>query len=165
MKTNSKKKIIILLGLYLTILLSPKVKSNEKCTEIIYENKYSYINYNDKKVIIVSDDYLNYIFDKESNNIYVIDFRYRKNSNFEIVESYKIHDKSEMEDIINMLISYEQENPSNWNRSFDSMINEWQIHNICYYIGHDIDSTEHVDLDNNDEDKYKSKNLTRLLGN
>ncbi len=165
MKTNNKKKIIILLGLYLAILLSPKIKSDDKKNEIISDSKYSYINYNDKKVIIVSSEYFNYIYDKESNNIYIIDFRDRENSNFEIVESYKIRDKSEMEDIINMLVSYNQKEPSNWNRSFDSMINEWQVHNICYYLGYDIDSTEHVDLDNDDENKYKSKTLSRLLGN
>lgn len=165
MKINNKRKIIILLSIYLALLLSPKVKSDSKNNEIIHENNYSYINYDDKKIIIVNKDYFDYVYDKESNNIYIIDYRNNKNSNFEIVESYKISNKSEMEEIINMLLEYEKENPSNWNRSFNSMLNEWQIHNICHYFGYDIESTEHVDLDNNDENKYKSKVLSKLLGN
>ena len=165
MKTNNKKKIIVLLVLYLTILLSPKVKGSEKNIDIIYESNYEYINYEDKRIVIINRGNLNYLFDKKENDVYILDCRCDGNSNFEIIDSYKITDKVEMENILNILLTYEKENPSSWNRSKESMLNEWMIHNICYYLGYDINSTEHVDFDNEDEDKYSSKELSRLLGN
>ncbi len=165
MKTTTKKKILILLMLYSTILLSPKVKSDNNDINISHDINYEYVDYNDKRIIITTCDKLGYVYNKESNNVYILDCRHDKNSNFKIIDSYKITDKNEMERILNILLEYEKENPSSWNRSFNSMLNEWQAHNICYQLGYDIDSTMHVDLDNEDESKYVSKELTRFLGN
>ncbi|MDE5888487.1 MAG: hypothetical protein K2H20_00535, partial [Bacilli bacterium] len=68
-----------------------------------------------------------------------------------IYNSYKIKESSIIMEVLLILEEYEKENPSNWNRTLDSMYNEWIVHNICYGLNYRIRSTEHVDLDNEDE--------------
>lgn len=164
MKTNIKKKIIILLTLYLSLLLSPKV-DNDHNIEFRYKDSVTYTDYSNGKVYISSLKRIRSIYNEDSTNIYIIDQRNIKDSNIEILDSYKISSKHEMEEIINILLEYERINPSSWDRSYDSLLNEWLVHNICYQFNYDEISTKHVDLNNSDETKYNSKELTRILGN
>ena len=91
---------------------------------------------------------------RNSNDIYIIDDRKSLNPDMAICDSHKIRDKKFMNEIIDLLLEYEKENPSNWNRTKESMINEWIMHNISYDLDFKRESTERVDLDNKDEKKY-----------
>ena len=71
-----------------------------------------------------------------------------------IKNSYLILDSKTRKEILESLIKYENENPSNWNRTIETMELEWEAHNILYYLNYKKDHTTDVDLDNNDEDKY-----------
>lgn len=164
MKTSIKKKIIIILSLYLAAILSPKTNNNQN---IDFKTKESitYTEYSKGKVYISNYDTISKIYDEKSSDVYIIDQRNIQDSNIEIMDSYKIKSKQQMEEIINIILEYDRINPSLWNRSYYSLLNEWQIHNICYLFNYDEISTRHVDLDNEDETKYNSKELTRFLGN
>lgn len=60
-----------------------------------------------------------------------------------------------MIEISSMLLAYNDENPSipSWNRTLNSMVIEWDIHNKVYDMGYARDSTADVDLNNKDEGK------------
>ena len=82
-----------------------------------------------------------------------------------IVSSYKITDKDEMIEILNIIKEYCQNKESNWNRSITSMQNEWLVHNICSNMHIKRSSTDDVDLNNSDENLYNSKIVGKMLGN
>ena len=164
MKTKNKRKIIILLSLYLVLLFSPKNKE-EKNIEFLTQGIYQTTTYSKGKVYITTCDNIETLYNEESDDIYVLDQRTLNNPNMEILNSYRITSKSQIEELIKILLKYEELYPSSWNRSYYSLLNEWQIHNICYKYNYDEESTRHVDLDNKDEKKYNIDELTMLLGN
>ena len=56
-----------------------------------------------------------------------------------------------MENISHKLIIYDTENPSNWNRSYVSILREWKAHNAMYNLGVARNRTKDVDLDSKAE--------------
>ncbi len=92
-------------------------------------------SYGDGDIYIVEDpnDILAYfpgdviVYDKRINNS-------KDESNFEIRNSYLITDINDQSDIIKVLLKYETENPSQWYRTFESMMIEWDAHNDAYYL-------------------------------
>lgn len=103
-------------------------------------------------------------FNKE-NSIFVIDERTCNDPNLQIYNSATITDENKMYEILTILQEYNELYPSNWNRTISSMLNEWEIHNICSSINYKPIHTDHVDLNNEDEEKYDSKVLTKILNN
>ena len=71
-----------------------------------------------------------------------------------VCNSYNFNKNEDINTIINLLLEYEKQNPSEWNRTFKSMKNEWIIHNICYFLNIQKSRTEQVDFDNSDEAVY-----------
>ena len=55
--------------------------------------------------------------------------------------------------------------PSVWERSIESMRNEWEVHNWAYRFDYKKNRTTDVDFNIGDEEKYSSKILTKMLGN
>ena len=87
------------------------------------------------------------------NNVVVFDNRYSSNNpSMQIFNSYKITDEKVKIDILNALLTYDEEHPSEceWGRSVDSMKIEWDAHNDIYSI-YANERCQHVDLDHNDE--------------
>ena len=97
------------------------------------------------------------------NSVLIIDERTCDDPNMKIMKSYAITSKSEMASIAGIMQEYNEEYPSNWNRSTDSIINEWEIHNICSDFSFMPSHTDDVDLNNGDEIIYKSKFLSKVL--
>ena len=62
-----------------------------------------------------------------------------------------------MEEVIESLLYYEEEYPSDWNRTKNSLMREWIFHNLGYYLGINLDRTTDVDLNNADEMTYRLK--------
>lgn len=94
----------------------------------------------------------------DSKDIFILDERNKKNPNMKICNSYKITDYKERQEILESILKYEKEFPSDWDRTIDSMTYEWFIHNLFSNIGILRYRTNDVDLDNNDEEFY-----TKLL--
>lgn len=136
--------------------------------EIIYEESdddYMYFGIiSDKKVYICNpDEEDNYKKILCSNDILVIDYRGADKPHFKVLDSYLIKDINEISTITDMLISYEKKYPTDFDRSKDSMINEWLIHNYFYEHNLFIESTKDVDLDNNAEFICKNVKFVRRL--
>ena len=157
-KLDKKKKAFILLSTYLIILTTPKVKSQTYDISINEEYKiYSsepYARYSDGNIYIGKKSYIDKIRDDTTNDIYIIDDRNNINPNMSICNSYEIRDNKLKSNILDVLLEYEKEYPSRWNRTKSSMLLEWIAHNYCYNLTFRTQSTQHVDLDNKDEKKY-----------
>jgi hypothetical protein len=83
--------------------------------------------------------------------------------NASILSSYRITDKDERNEILNVLKLYGQINDTRWNRSIDSMRVEWTVHNFFYELNYERDRTQNVDLDNSEEKLYNNYVLKRLI--
>lgn len=99
----------------------------------------------------------------DENDILVIDKRCTDNPDMCIYNSCEIDDSQTIVDVLCILEEYERINPTDWNRSFKSMYNEWLVHNMFYSINIRKDSTAHVDLDNDDEKLFDSSILYKIL--
>lgn len=167
MKLNRSKKALLILSTYFTILLTMKL--SEKDYDVEYNDNYEigcddiYATCNDKKIYIGDESYIESIRDICSNNIYIIDSRDANEPDMKICSSYSIINNKEKSEILDLLLKYESDYPSDWNRTKESMYNEWIIHNICYFISIKRERTETVDLDNKDENKFNSKVLYKIL--
>lgn len=121
----------------------------------------NYISKEDKEytfegnIYIGNEEYLNNLKNVGENDILILDQRYLKNPNVRIYDSYKIDDFYIIDYVLNYLLEYEKNNPSNWDRTIKSMRNEWYLHNLAYKFNYDKKRTKHLDLDNNDEEKYR----------
>ena len=168
MKNKNAKKVYLLISTYLIFLFVPKLKNNSKeitCNkDYVYESTIPYASYSNGDVYIINEDLLQEIKQNE-NDVYIVDTRDTKDSDMEIINSYKITSNKEMDELLDIMLHYEETYPSKWNRSLESMRNEWDCHNICYYLGINRNSTTNVNLNNNDQDKYDSKVLTFFLNN
>ena len=85
-----------------------------------YSNGYVYIN---KEDITLSD-----------GDVLIIDERFKKDDpNIKIKSSHLINNKEHRNEILEILKTYENSDPSEWNRSMTSMRLEWFMHNFSYY--------------------------------
>lgn len=101
----------------------------------------------------------------KDSDIIVVDQSYYKDPNMKILSSYKVKDDEQMRQILEIIKKYCDSKETNWDRSIESMQNEWIIHNICSSLLIRNDRTDDVDLNNGDEIIYKSKILSKILGN
>ena len=157
MKLSAKKKAILLITSYLVILLTPKLTREKKDT-ITYNDEFNirynhlYATYNDRDIYIGHKYYIE-MMDKNNKDIYIIDERASKNPDLSVCNSYKYRLKM-IKEITKILMEYEEKYPSKWDRTYESLIREWIIHNICYFLNLETTRTEQVDLDNSDEAFY-----------
>ena len=114
-------------------------------------------------------NYCVYVGDKKSvmchnddTDIRIIDYRNKKNPNFEICDSYKITDEEEMINIISIISNYSHDFPGDWDRSPDGMKIEWLVHNIAYDLGVLKENSGSVNFDNRDSVIYDNE-LIKLL--
>ena len=142
----------------------------------------SYSNFRDRIFVIEEIDDPHYIGSCFSGNVYfgskeemktlyengvkgifVIDERDKEDPNIKIIDSFSITNKRDMRDILLLIKKYDDEHPSKWSRTINSMINEWRMHNICYEKDYYICNSKDVDLNNSDEDVFKGFNVYKLL--
>ncbi len=97
------------------------------------------------------------------NDILVIDKRSGEDPDMCVYNSCMITDTKIITEVLLILEEYERKVPSMWDRTLSSMYNEWIVHNICYNFNYKVISTQHVDLDNEDESFYSSFIFKLLL--
>ena len=163
------KKFILLLATYFTILLTVNASNgkNDKNEKYPYNTNptYSiepYTTYSGGNIYIADKDTIMNVL-VESNDIYVIDERNGTNPNMVVVNSYKIRSLKQIEELIDTLLQYEEENPSDWDRTKSSLYNEILLHNLGFDLGIEKIRTRNVDFDNNDQDKFESPILRRII--
>ena len=130
--------------------------------EILDESDDAYAIYPKGKVYIGDKKYIESLRDVKDTDILVEDQR-KTRENMKIVSSYKIKDKDLRNDIICILVEYEKDNPTDWDRTIESMRVEWFVHNFLYDINYEIDRTKDVDFQNDEEKTYNKKILRKLF--
>ena len=96
-------------------------------------------------------------------NIIIIDERHLEDANIKVQDSYKIKNVEDIASVVAVIQEYNDKYPSNWKRSSLSLINEWQVHNICSDLSIMPSHTDDVDLNNGDEFLYNSKLLSKVI--
>lgn len=130
-------------------------KNRFHLTTKVYEDK---IEYNSGTIYIGDEEYLNTINDLGKYDVLALDNRSLKDPDIRIYDSYKITNPSIREEIIEGLLLYEEVYPSNWDRSKESAMYEWTVHNLMYQFGYKVHRTMDVDLNNADEKTYQLGN-------
>lgn len=154
MKKKNKRKLLILGSLVALLTYSLIEYKYNPNYEVLETCDDAYIRYSNGKVFIGSEQYLRNLTDLQDGDILVEDLRDASDPNFRIYDSYKVKDKNDRDEILEILCRYEECHPSNWNRTIESMRLEWLMHNISYYFNYDTKRTTDVDLNNNDELLY-----------
>ena len=132
-KLYQAKRIYLLIASYLIILFSVKNHTPYKTPKITYNNSFNieydntYATYYNKEIIIGSKDYIKSIGEYNDNTIYIIDERDGDDPDMSIYDSYKIFNAKTRKDILNILLEYEDNNPTKWDRTYKSMYNEWLL--------------------------------------
>ena len=144
-----KRTICITTALFISTFISAN-KKNDNVKYASYSKGDVYIG-----TELPSDFYDN------PYDVFVLDRRDGKNPDMRVYDSYRITSLPDQEAIIDILLRYEEEYPSNWNRTKESLLREWLVHNNCYELGIKVSHTRHVDFDNEDEETYKYLRLTK----
>lgn len=124
----------------------------------------AYSTYHRGNVYIGSSYFLDSL-DVSEDDILIEDHRYSANPSFCIRDSYKIKSSAQRYQIIDGIIAYENEYPSNWDRENDrdALEAEWEVHNICYGLNLAENHTKDVDLDNRDKNIYEKTLIKYFL--
>lgn len=150
-KKTVLKSIVALLMIQISIANTSCFETDYSAENNIYysstsEEGYTSYTYSDGVVRIGSNN------ENQENVISVIDLRYCDNPGMKVLNSYKVRDIDTMKEIIDIMLDYNKKNditPS-WNRSENSMVYEWVLHNVFYDLGIFVDHAGDVDF-NNDE--------------
>ena len=161
MKKISKRNKLIVTSVILCLYLGYRHKY-QKEYEILPDTEIAYARYDDGYIYIGDEEYLETITPNEGD-VLVEDHREQKDPNMVIYNSCNIHDKDDKNAILEVLCEYENQYPSDWDRSIESMRLEWFIHNFGYYFNYKLDHTTDIDLDNDDEKTFDKKILNYLL--
>lgn len=168
---KNRKKAFILSSIYLLFCMfynSLMNKDNERSFSYVknpyydQEDNNEYAFYNGKSIYIVnglmfkSDNF-------DEDGIYILDNRHILNSNLQIKNSYLIRDDDEIYNILAILIEYENEFPSRWDRSIDGMYAEWYLHNLFYDMCILKDRSCNVDLDIKDSFFFEDILIKKLF--
>lgn len=126
------------------------IDSNESDYKI---DDKAFSNYSKGLIYIGDKEFLDSL-DVNENDILVEDDRDSNNPSMKIRNSYLVTDSTTRKEILEVLLKYEENDPSDWNRTIEAMDLEWEAHNVLYYLNYKKDHTTDVDLDNEDEEKY-----------
>ncbi len=93
--------------------------------------------------------------DAAPEDVVVLDDRATGNPSFQILASYRIRSRARKKEILQAIIDFDMANPTDpqWKRSMDSLVREWNLHNLAYRLHVYRRSSRDVDLDNRDEGK------------
>ena len=167
-KKKRKNVLIYLMALLVSLSLYHNKNKKKEMFDTNDDKTYSvYGNYSKGKVYICDSMYdANKVYEVcDENDVVVVDQTEFTDPNMKIVSSYKITDKQDMIQILNVIKDYCKNKDCNWNRSIYSMQNAWIVHNICSNMAIKRNSTNDVDLNNGDENLYNSKIVGKIVGN
>lgn len=164
-KNLKVKKACLLLTASIALVGYMKYEHKYTPTYVITNNEDYFATYSNGKIYIGTEVYINSIKDKvDKDDILVIDQRYSKSDpNFQIISSYRINNKDIRNEILEVLMTYEELYPSEWNRTIESMRLEWFVHNASHMFNYKLDHSDDVDLDNDDQLKYENVNILNKL--
>lgn len=169
MKNLKLKKGLLLIGSSFIIVSTfhPDHKYTPKYEIVNDEESDAFATIGNRTVYIFSSkkELENHRDEVGVDDILVVDERSTIDPNMIIYDSYLICDKDTRNDVLSCLLEYESMYPSPWERTIESMRNEWIIHNISYYFHYRRFNARNVDLNNDDEMTYDSIILKKILFN
>ena len=141
---NKFKKTICLLSTYF-LLFTVNSEAEQGKDDI-----KPYATYSKGKIYIADEDTIKRIVE-DSDDLYIIDYRNDDNPDMQVLDSYKIRSITDINRVVDVLLKYEEEYPSPWERTRFSLVQEWLEHNILNSAGIAEESTRNVDFDNAEE--------------
>ncbi len=97
-----------------------------------------------------------------------LDRRGANDPEFVVYDSYRADSEILIKELCRLLLAHEEAYPTNWSRTLDSLVEEWEIHNAAYSMDYRPESSKDVNLNNADENtdwlKRASKELADRLG-
>ncbi len=118
------------------------------------------VKYSRGTIYIASSDELDKMTDLEEGDVLVEDGRNDSDPDLRVRGSRYIHNFDVREEIIEGLLAYEEVFPTDWERTKESMDNEWDVHNFLSTFNYQTNRTNDVDFNNKDEEKFKIKILS-----
>ena len=163
-----KKRILLLSIILMAILYIPDHQYKEmEVQEVTTESdNVRVFNYSLGRVFIGEYFYIkDMLKEAGESDILIIDLRRISDPNMQVLSSYKIKNIDIINEVLEIMLYYESTDPTEWDRTLSSMRNEWEMHNYSYFFRYDEDRTRDVDLNNADEEKYRSEIMRKLLRN
>ena len=151
-----KRIIIVVIEIIIILIFGIILLNNFRYKDAKYPC-YKVFKYSNGLIIIGDSACLKTVEEKSEDDYLVLDDRKAKNPNMKIYDSYKVQDEKTMKEILEKLLEYESLYPTWWNRTMNSLVNEWDAHNKLYNLHFKRERTRDVDLDNNDEKLYQKK--------
>lgn len=146
---NKKKFLSILLSLFLMYAS----KTSAGCVK----------EYEKGKLYIGDKEYLDSVGEIGKDDLLILDDRWANDPNMKIFSSSLINDPIIQREILLILLEYEENDPSLWDRSLKSMQREWVVHNLMALFSYKIESTYDVDFNNGDEEKYTKEFIKKKM--
>lgn len=148
-----KACVVLLLSIPVTGIIVEKhnksyIKNDDRGSDIF--SPYGYVG---NKAVYIGEYPDNFVVNLDS--ITIIDHRLSDDPNYIVIDSYKVRNTVERLEVLKLLLEYNNEYVSEWDRSLLSMDIEWLIHNICYELDYEVNKTKDVDLNNADENLIK----------
>lgn len=85
------------------------------------------------------------------NDYFALDRRDAADPEFVVYDSYRAQSDKLIRRLCRILLNHEEAHPTAWERTLDSMAEEWQMHNASYEMDYKIDHAKDVNLNNGDE--------------
>ncbi|MGN1098227.1 MAG: hypothetical protein ACI4SS_04960, partial [Clostridia bacterium] len=85
------------------------------------------------------------------NDYFALDRRSAKDPEVVVYDSYRAGSEKLIRRLCEILLEHEAAHPTDWERTIDSMIEEWEIHNAAYSMDYKTDHSKDVNLNNADE--------------
>lgn len=160
-KINKGVKTLLILSSYILLFdLTKKDATYIPDYEIVDDN-YIYGKYAYGNIYIVNNDDFNKI-NPTLTDIIVIDERCERD-NMKIISSYVVRDSQIQQDILNVMLEYEKQYPTPWERSLDSMKLEWYMHNIAYALHWQTKRAKDADFETREEKRYNDPVLKYIF--
>lgn len=132
-------------------------------SKAVAEKEGYHTEYSNGVIYIGDREYLENLKDVSKNDILVLDARSDVDPDMKVLASYLINDLDIQKEILEILLEYEKNNPSRWDRSLKSMQREWYAHNLMALFSYKRDRTMDVDFNNSDEEKYTKEYIKKKI--
>lgn len=122
---------------------------------LIYTYSYSATVGSKKKVsgrlFVVAEDLDRTAQTIGENDYFAVDRRTAADPEFVVIDSYRADNEAIIRCLCQLLLKHEADHPTDWDRTLESMVSEWTIHNLAYNMDYRTDRSQHVNLNNADE--------------
>lgn len=97
------------------------------------------------------------------NDYFAVDYRTNSDPEVVVIDSYRAESEAVIRRLCEILLEHEENHPSDWDRTLESMVEEWQIHNAAYIMEYKVDHAKDVNLNNADENTDWVKRAAKEL--